>query len=110
MRPFLPRLLYMVLKSLDKKKVHRSLGAIAGFTSAVSVIVGTLAARATPRGWGRLSMALHMSKKPLILKLAPILTGLSVTVVTAVGIMGFYIWLMDRDDAKHDSQPKSPAP
>jgi hypothetical protein len=98
----------MVLKSVDKKKVHRSLGAISGFTSAVSVIVGTLAARATPHGWGRVSMALHMTKKPLILKLAPLLTGVSVAIVTAAGIMGFYIWLVERDDAKGDSPPSSP--
>jgi hypothetical protein len=99
------------VKRLDKKKVHRSLGAIAGFTSAVSVIVGTLAARATPRGWGRVSMALHMTKKPFIMKLAPILTGASVAVVTAVGIMGFYIWLVERDaEANRNSPPKSPSP
>jgi len=100
----------MVLKNLDKKKVHRSLGAIAGLTSAISVIVGPLAARAPPKGWGRVSMALHMTKKPFILKLAPLLTGLSAAIVTAVGIMGFYIWLVDREDAKQDVSPKSTAP
>ena len=87
----------MILKHLDKKKVHRSLGAIAGFTSALSVIVGTLAARATPKGWGHVTMALHMTKKPLIMKLAPLLTGVSVAIVTAVGIMGFWIWLVERE-------------
>jgi hypothetical protein len=101
----------MILKRLDKKKMHRSLGAVAGLTSALSVIVGTLAARATPRGWGRVSMALHMTKKPFIMKLAPILTGASVAVVCAVGIMGFYIWLVERDaEADHKSSPKSPSP
>jgi hypothetical protein len=101
----------MILRRLDKKKVHRSLGAIAGFTSAVSVIVGTLAARATPRGLGRVTMALHMTKKPLIAQLAPILTGASVAVVTAVGIMGFYIWLTERDsEAAHNPPPKNPSP
>jgi len=106
----LPRLSPMVLKRLDKKKVHRSLGAIAGFTSAVSVIVGTLAARSTPRGWGHVTMALHLTKKPFIMKLAPILTGASVAVVTAVGIMGFYIWLVERDtDSGHNSPPKDPS-
>jgi hypothetical protein len=87
----------MILKHLDKKKVHRSLGAIAGFTSALSVIVGTLAARVTPKGWGHVTMALHMTKKPLIMKLAPLLTGVSVAIVTAVGIMGFWIWLVERE-------------
>jgi hypothetical protein len=99
----------MLLKRVDKKKLHRSLGAVAGLTSSVSVIVGMLAARATPKGWGRVTLALHMTKKPLIMKLAPLLTGASVAIVTAVGIMGFYIWLMERDaDAGQPSQAKSP--
>ena len=100
----------MILQRLDKKKVHRSLGALAGLTSSVSVIVGMLAARATPKGWGRVSMALHMTKKPLIMKLAPLLTGVSVAIVTAVGIMGFWLWLMEREsDASHSPPSKSPS-
>jgi hypothetical protein len=99
----------MVLKNLDKKKMHRSLGAIGGFTSAIAVIVGTLAAWATPHGWARVTMALHMTKRPFILKLAPLLTGLSVAIVTAVGIMGFYIWLVDREESDPESPPESPA-
>lgn len=80
------------------KKIHKSVGAIAGFASALSVIAGTLAALATPKGWGRVTMALHMTKKPLILKLAPLLTGVSVAIVTAAGLLGFYLWLIDRED------------
>jgi ABC-type spermidine/putrescine transport system permease subunit II len=60
-----------LLRTLQSKKTHRSAGAIAGFASALSVLVGTLAAYATPRGWGRVSMALHMTRKPFILKIAP---------------------------------------
>jgi hypothetical protein len=101
----------MILKGIDKKKVHRSLGAIAGMTSAVSVMVGTLAARATPKGWGRVSLALHMTKKPFIMKLAPLLTGASVAIVTAVGIMGFWIWLVEREtDAERRSSANRPSP
>jgi hypothetical protein len=111
MRSTLPRILAMILKSLDKKKMHRSLGAVAGLISSVSVIVGLLAARATPRGWGRVSMALHMTKKPLIMKLAPLLTGVSVAIVTAVGILGFWIWLMEREsEASRHAPSKSPSP
>jgi len=106
----LPRLLAMLLKRLDKKKMHRSLGAIAGLTSSVSVIVGMLAARATPKGWGRVSMALHFTKKPMLMKLAPLLTGVSVAIVTAVGILGFWIWLMDRESgAVRSSASESPS-
>jgi hypothetical protein len=74
------------------------MGAIAGFISALSVIIGTLAAQATPRGWGRVTMALHMTKKPFILKLAPIMTGVSVAIVTAASLLGFYLWVIDRTD------------
>jgi hypothetical protein len=94
-----------VAKTLGNKKVHRSAGAIAGFASALSVIVGTLAAYATPKGWGRVTMALHMTKKPFIVKLAPLLTGASVAIATAAGLLGFYLWVTDRkDDAP---EPKS---
>jgi hypothetical protein len=86
-----------VAKTLNNKKVHKSAGAIAGFASALSVIVGTLAAYATPKGWGRVTMALHMTKKPFIVKLAPLLTGVSVAIATAAGLLGFYLWVIDRD-------------
>jgi hypothetical protein len=72
------------------------MGAIAGLVSALSVMVGALAAHWTPRGWGRVSMALHLTKKPFILKLAPILTGVSVAIVTAASLLGFYLWVIDR--------------
>lgn len=95
----------MILRQLDKKKVHRSLGAIAGLTSAISFIVGALATRVTPKGWGHVTMALHMTKKPLIMKLAPIITGSSAAVVTAVGIIGFWIWLIERDADTSQGSP-----
>jgi hypothetical protein len=81
------------------------MGAIAGFVSALSVIVGTLAAQATPKGWGRITMALHMTKKPFIVKLAPIITGVSVAVVTAASLLGFYLWLVDRRSADSAGEP-----
>jgi hypothetical protein len=87
------------------KKIHKSMGAIAGFVSALSVIVGTLAAQATPKGWGRISMALHMTKKPFIVRLAPIITGVSVAIVTAVSLLGFYLWLVDRRSDEPESEP-----
>jgi hypothetical protein len=89
---------------LRNKKVHRSAGAIAGFASALSVLVGLVAGYATPRGWGRLSMALHITKKPLIMKLAPLVTGTAAAIATAVGLLGFYLWLVERP-ADEDSKP-----
>lgn len=81
------------------------MGAIAGFVSALSVIVGTLAAQATPKGWGRITMALHMTKKPFIVRLAPIITGVSVAIVTAASLLGFYLWLVDRRNDDPASEP-----
>jgi hypothetical protein len=94
-----------VSKTLKNKKVHRSFGAIAGFASAMSVIVGTLAAYATPKGWGRVTMALHMTKKQFIVKLAPLLTGASVAIATAAGLLGFYLWLTDRQSDAPEEKP-----
>jgi hypothetical protein len=87
------------------KRIHKSVGAIAGFVSALSVIVGTLAAQATPKGWGRVTMALHMTKKPFIVKLAPIMTGVSVAIVTAASLLGFYLWLIDRSSDEPGREP-----
>jgi hypothetical protein len=85
--------------------VHRSLGAVAGLASALSVMVGTLAAYATPKGWGRVSMALHMTHKPLIMKLAPLMTGVAVTIATCAGLMGFYLWLIEASEQRSESKP-----
>ncbi|MGO8854758.1 MAG: hypothetical protein ACLQO1_03475 [Steroidobacteraceae bacterium] len=87
-----------VVKTLQSKKVHRSAGAIAGFASAVSVLVGMLAAYATPKGWGRVTMALHITQKPFIMKLAPMITGVAVAIATAAGLLGFYLWIVERSD------------
>jgi hypothetical protein len=96
----------IVVKTIGSKNVHRSVGAIAGLASALSVIVGTLAGYATPTGWGRVTMALHITKKPFIVKLAPLLTGASVAIATAAGLLGFYLWLADRqgDAPDHKSE------
>jgi hypothetical protein len=87
-----------VFKTLLGKKLHRSAGAVAGFASAMSVLVGLLAGYSTPKGWGRVSMALHMTKKPVILKLAPFITGTAVALATAAGLLGFYLWVTERPD------------
>jgi hypothetical protein len=69
------------------------------------VIVGTLAAQATPKGWGRITMALHMTKKPFIVRLAPVITGVSVAIVTAASLLGFYLWLVERRADDPASEP-----
>jgi len=94
-----------ISKILRNPRIHRSTGAIAGLASAVSVMVGLLAGYATPRGWGRLSMALHITKKPLIMKLAPMVTGVAVAIATAAGLLGFYLWLVEKPGDSTDTKP-----
>jgi ABC-type spermidine/putrescine transport system permease subunit II len=89
----------LVTRTLRNKQLHRSTGAIAGLASAFSVMVGTLAAYATPKGWGRVSMALHLTKKPFLVKMAPIVTGVAVTLATAAGLIGFLVWWLEGREA-----------
>ena len=51
------------LHRLHPKRLDPSIGAIAGFASAVSVIVGLLAQNAMGHGWHRAFIALHLAKK-----------------------------------------------
>jgi len=41
------------------------------------------------------TMALHMTKKPFLLKVAPIVTGVAVALATAAGLIGFLVWWME---------------
>jgi hypothetical protein len=93
--------------TLQGKRLHRSAGAVAGFASALSVLIGTLAGYATPKGWGRVSMALHLTHKPFLLRLAPVITGVAVALATAAGLLGFYLWMTERPE---DSPPRPKDP
>jgi hypothetical protein len=84
--------------ALQGKRLHRSAGAVAGFASALSVLIGTLAGYATPKGFGRVTMALHITHKPFLLRLAPLITGVAVALATAAGLLGFYLWITERPD------------
>jgi hypothetical protein len=88
-------LIELFTKTLRYKQLHRSTGAIAGLAGAFSVMVGTLAAYATPKGWGRVTMALHLTKKPFLVKVAPIVTGVAVALATAAGLIGFLVWWLE---------------
>jgi hypothetical protein len=91
--------------NIHHKKLGRSAAAMAGLTGALSVLVGVLAARATPHGWSRLTVALHLARTPLILKLAPIVTGVAVGLGAAAGLLSFYAWCVERPDSE---PPRSP--
>jgi hypothetical protein len=95
-------------KSLNIKVHHRKIGrstaAMAGLAGALSVLVGVLAAHAAPRGWSRLGAALHFGHTPLIVKLAPIVTGVAVSLGAAAGLLSFYSWCVER--AEQEPPPK----
>jgi Zn-dependent protease with chaperone function len=84
-------------KTLHHKRLANSTGAIAGFVSALSVLIGVLAARAAPKGLARLSVALHIAKKPLIVKLAPLIAAAAVVFAVAAGLIRFYSWCVERE-------------
>jgi hypothetical protein len=84
------------------KRLSESTGAIAGLASAIAVIVGYIAARATPRGLAKLTMAMHLTKPPLIVRIAPVLTGIAVALATAASLFRFYTWWVERDAQADD--------
>jgi hypothetical protein len=80
------------LHRLHPKKLDPSIGAIAGLASAVSVIVGFMAQNAMGHGWRRAFVALHLARKPLIVRLAPALAAVAVGIATAAALLRFYNW------------------
>jgi len=93
--------------SMQGKRLHRSAGAVAGFASALSVLIGTLAGYATPKGFGRVTMALHLTHKPFLVRVAPVITGVAVALATAAGLLGFYLWLTEQPEEAR-AKPKEP--
>ena len=77
-------------RTFHHKTLARSIGAIASLAGALSVLVGALAARMAPHGWSHVKMALHLTKKPLLLQLAPFIAGFAVTAATVAGVLSFY--------------------
>ncbi len=80
------------LNRLHPKRLDPSIGAIAGLASAVSVIVGFIAQSAMGHGWHKASIALHLAKKPLIVRLAPAIAAVAVGIATAAALLRFYNW------------------
>ena len=84
--------------ALDHRRLSNSIGAIAGFVSAISVLLGVVAAHLAPRGWHKLAISLHLVKKPFILKVLPVVGGVAVALATAAGLLRFISWCLERDD------------
>ena len=89
---------------LRHKQLSESTGAIAGLAAALSVFVGYLAAHAAPRGLHKLTMILHLSKKPLLVKIAPVLAGVTVAMASAAGLLHFYSWWLTRRSPEPDDE------
>jgi ABC-type spermidine/putrescine transport system permease subunit II len=91
-------------KPLQPKRLSNSTAAMAGLASAISVFVGVLAARAAPHGWFRISTALHLTKKPLLIKLAPVVAGVAITIATAAGLIKFSTWCVEKEEEEEASE------
>ena len=87
-------------RSFHHKTLARSIGAIASLAGALSVLVGALAARMSPHGWSHVKMALHLTRKPLLLQLAPFIAGFAVTAATVAGLLSFYSWYREGKEQK----------
>ena len=87
-------------RTFQHKNLARSIGAVASLAGAVSVLVGVLAQHFAPHGWGRVTMALHLTKKPLLLQLAPYIAGFAIAAATAAGVLSFYSWYREGQDQK----------
>jgi len=91
---------------LHHKRVTRFVVAAAGLTSAVSVIIGFIAARWTPHGWSKVAVTLHLSHQPLIVRLAALVAAISAAVAAAAGIVSFYSWCLEsREEGTSGPQP-----
>jgi hypothetical protein len=83
---------------LQHKRIARAIGALAGFTSALSILIGLLAVRASPTGWSRVAVALHLAKQPLIVRIAPSIAALAMIVAALAGTASFYSWCRERPE------------
>ena len=98
-------------RALHPKRLGKTMAAIAGLTSALSVALGIVAARAAPHGLARLTVALHLSREPFIVKLAAGIAGIAVATATLSGLLHFYTWWRERDaDVDGTDETRSPTP
>lgn len=95
-------------RRLHPKHLGNTMGAIAGLASALSVGLGFLAARAAPRGFARLTVALHLAKEPLIVKLAAGVAGIAVATAAIAGVLKFYTWWTEYE-ADVEADARQPA-
>ena len=85
-------------KRLHHTRLKYSLGAVASLATAVSVMVGAIAAHYAPRGFAKFSIALHLHREPTLVKVAAFVAGVAATIATAAGLLNFYSWWVKRED------------
>jgi hypothetical protein len=95
-------------KTFHHKNLARSIGAIASLAGAMSVLIGAVVTHMSPHGWGRVKMALHLTKKPLLMQLAPFIAAFAVTAATVAGLLSFYSWYREGRDQRAASTPSKP--
>jgi hypothetical protein len=96
-------------KTFHHKNLARSIGAIASLAGALSVLIGYLATHMAPHGIGRVKMALHLAKKPLLMQLAPYIAAFAVTAATVAGLLSFYSWYREGRDRRKAASSSEPA-
>jgi hypothetical protein len=85
------------VKSLHHKRLGDSTAAIAGLAGGLSVLIGLAAARFAPRGRARVSLALHITRMPLLLRLAPLIAAVALAFAGASGIIRFHTRWQQQD-------------
>jgi uncharacterized membrane protein (DUF441 family) len=81
---------------LHPKRLSKMTAAIAALAGALSVVVGVLAARLAPHGLRGLAITLHITREPLIVKVAAGIGTIAVTTAAVSGILHFYLWWQER--------------
>jgi hypothetical protein len=95
-------------KTFHHKTLARSIGAIASLAGAMSVLIGAVATHMAPHGWGRMKMALHLTKKPLLMQLAPFIAAFAVTAATVAGLLSFYSWYRESREQRTAASSSEP--
>jgi hypothetical protein len=96
-------------RTFHHKTLARSIGAIASLAGAMSVLIGAVATHMAPHGWGRMKMALHLTKKPLLMQLAPFIAAFAVTAATVAGLLSFYSWYRESREQRTASSSEPDA-
>lgn len=86
---------------------HRHLstatGAFAAIASTVSGLIGIAAVYLAPHGWHRVTLAMHITRQPLLLRLAPMIAAVAVFAATIALLLRFYSWWRDQNSDRSGS-------